>query len=322
MLILFILLKQIYNNRLDGDEEYIKQIFNLFSGLKIPIIFIFTKAFNSREEDIYMIKEGLSKFEYFKDHPNDFHFIEVITKDLISRKTGKVLEEKKGLDELLQETMNVSFNTIMAPIMKKISELFNGNSMKIIEKLSKKLQEQYNDIVIKHDKLKTFKKKYYDIFETIYGCLDTSTKNTIENKISGWMKKMEEIEKNELKQAIKNYDKKYLMNRIEDFIKIKYDEKKKKYENLPKDQQFKQTYKEFKENINDYLITQINSSTNIYGLYSLFDSVRDSIFSPIFKDLEMELNRNKIDTQVELQKTIIPQKTEELKKKIMNKNSY
>lgn len=309
----------INNNRLDGDEEYIKKIFNLFSGLKIPIIFIFTKAFSSREDDIYMIKEGLSKFEYFKEHPNDFHFIEVITKDLVSRKTGKVIEKKKGLDELLQETMKVSLNTIMAPIMKKISELFNGYSMKILEKLSKKLKEQYDDIITKHDKLKTFGKKFYDIFETIYGSLDISTKNSLENKISGWMKKIEEIEKNELKKAIKNYDKKYLMNRLEDFIKTKYDEKKKKYENLPIDHQFKQDYKEFKENINDYLITQINNSTSIYGLYSLFDSVRDSIFSPIFKDLEMELNRNKIDTQVELQKTIIPQKTEELKKKIMNK---
>ena len=309
----------INNNRLDGDEEYIKKIFNLFSGLKIPIIFIFTKAFSSREDDIYMIKEGLSKFEYFKEHPNDFHFIEVITKDLVSRKTGKVIEKKKGLDELLQETMKVSLNTIMAPIMKKISELFNGYSMKILEKLSKKLKEQYDDIITKHDKLKTFGKKFYDIFETIYGSLDISTKNSLENKISGWMKKIEEIEKNELKKAIKNYDKKYLMNRLEDFIKTKYDEKKKKYENLPIDHQFKQDYKEFKENINDYLITQINNSTSIYGLYSLFDSVRDSIFSPIFKDLEMELNRNKIDTQVELQKTIIPQKTEELKKKIMKK---
>ena len=250
----------INNNRLDGDEEYIKKIFNLFSGLKIPIIFIFTKAFSSREDDIYMIKEGLSKFEYFKEHPNDFHFIEVITKDLVSRKTGKVIEKKKGLDELLQETMKVSLNTIMAPIMKKISELFNGYSMKILEKLSKKLKEQYDDIITKHDKLKTFGKKFYDIFETIYGSLDISTKNSLENKISGWMKKIEEIEKNELKKAIKNYDKKYLMNRLEDFIKTKYDEKKKKYENLPIDHQFKQDYKEFKENINDYLITQINNA--------------------------------------------------------------
>ena len=309
----------INNNRLDGDEQYIQEIFKLFSGLKIPIIFIFTKAYSSREEDIEMIREGLSKFEYFKEHPNEFHFTEVITKDLVSKKTGKIIEEKKGLDELLQETMKVSLSTIIAPIMKKISEMYNENSMEIIRRLSLKLQEQYNDIIIKHDKSKTFSKKFYDIFETLYGSLNSSIKSFIEKKISDWMKIFEEIEKNELKAAIKNYDKKYLINRLEDFIKIKYDEKKKKYENLPKDHQFKQSYKEFKENINDFLVTQINQSKSIYGLYSLFDLVRDSIFEPIFKDFEIELNRNKIDTQVELEKTIIPEKTEELKNKVMTK---
>ena len=87
----------INNNRLDGDEEYIKQIFEKFSALKIPIIFIFTKAYSSREDDIYMIKEGLQNFEYFKVHPDEFHFVEVITKDLVSKKTGKVIEQKKDL---------------------------------------------------------------------------------------------------------------------------------------------------------------------------------------------------------------------------------
>ena len=155
--------------------------------MKIPIIFIFTKAYRSREEDIEMIREGLSKFEHFKENPNEFHFIEVITKDLVSKKTGKIIEEKKGLDELLQETMKVSLSTIIAPIMKKISEMYNENSMKIIGRLSLKLQEQYNDIIIKHDKSKTFSKKFYDIFETLYGSLNSSIKSFIEKKISDWM---------------------------------------------------------------------------------------------------------------------------------------
>ena len=98
----------INNNRLDGDEEYITKILELFSGMKIPIIFIFTKAFQSREDDIYMIKEGLQKFEYFQKNPHEFHFVEVIAKDLISKKSGKVTEKQKGLDDLLNETLKVS----------------------------------------------------------------------------------------------------------------------------------------------------------------------------------------------------------------------
>ena len=309
----------INNNRLDGDEEYINKIFELFSGLKIPIIFIFTQAYKSEFKKIKMIKSGLEKFKHFKDNPNDLHFIKVISKDLIDEDTGEILEAKKGLDDLLDETMKVSQNTIMAPIMKKISDIYNESSMKTLKKLSNKLQEQYDDIITKHDKLKTFDKKFYDIFETLYENLDYEKKRFIEEKISGWMKLIEEIQKNELKKAIKNYDKKYLMNTSEVFIKQKYDEKKKKYKNLPKDHQFNQDYETFKEKINDYLITQINSSKAIYGLYSLFDLVRDSIFEPIFKDLEIELNKSKIETTAELQNNIIPQKTEELKNKIMGK---
>ena len=84
-----------------------------------------------------------------------------------------------------------------------------------------------------------------------------------------------------MKKAIKDYDKKYLINRLEDFIKEKYEEKKKKYENLPKEQQFNQEYKKYKEDVKDYLITQINSSKDIYGLYSLFDLLK-SIFSFLY----------------------------------------
>ena len=307
----------INNNRLDGDEDYINEIFKLFTGLKIPIIFIFTKAFRSRKPDIKMIKKGLENFKHFKDHPNEFHFIEVITKDLVDEDTGEIYEAKKGIDKLFEETLSVSDQTINAQFMKKISEVFNEYSMKIIEKLSNKLQEQYNDIVIKHDKSKTFNKKFYDIFETLYGAMNYENKNFIEQKIAGWMKIIEEMQKSELKKAIKNYDKKYLMNNCEKFIKEKYDEKKKKA--FSEGKEFNQEYKKFKENIDDYLITQINNAKDIYGLYSLFDLVRDSIFEPIFKDLEIDLNKDKIETQAELQKTFIPQKIEDLKNKIMNK---
>ena len=309
----------INNNRLDGDEEYINEIFKLFSGLKIPIIFIFTKAYETFCDEIEMIKEGLKNFEYFRKNPDDFHFIEVIAKDKISSKSGKVIESKKGLDELLEKTMKVSNKIIRAPIMKKISEIFNESSMKLIEKLSKKLQEQYNEIISKHDKLKTFDKKFYEIFETIYGDTAKWNKSFIEGKIAGWMKILEDIQKNELKQAIKNYTNTLLMGKLENFIKSKYDEKKKKNENLPKARQFNQEYKKYKEDINDYLVKQINNSKEIYGIYSLFDAVRDSMFEQIFTDLQNDLNKSKIETQVDLEKTIIPQKIEELKKKVMNK---
>ena len=305
----------INSNRLDHDEEYIQKIFDMFSNLKIPIIFIFTKAFANRELDIEMIYNGLQNFKYYKENPNELHFIEIIAKDVVSKRTGKILESKKGLDELLQETKNISKNTILAPIIKKISDIFNKNSQEIIKKLSSKLQDQYNDFISKHDKFKTFNEKLLDIFETIYGPLSDKTKDYIKTKIESWMTKLEEIRKNDLRAAIKNYDKKYLMNKIENIVKNKYDEKIKKNENLPENKQFKLSYKEFKENIEDYLITQINSSKDIYGLYTLFDMARDSVLGPILKDLEIELNKKKLNMTKDLEVTIF-KKIEEFVNKL------
>ena len=305
----------INSNRLDHDEEYIQKIFDMFSNLKIPIIFIFTKAFANRELDIEMIYNGLQNFKYYKENPNELHFIEIIAKDVVSKRTGKILESKKGLDELLQETKNISKNTILAPIIKKISDIFNKNSQEIIGKLSAKLQDQYNDFISKHDKFKTFNEKLLDIFETIYGPLSDNIKDYIKTKIKSWMTKLEEIRKNDLKAAIKNYDNKYLMNKIENIVKNKYDEKIKKNENLPENKQFKLSYKEFKENIEDYLITQINSSKDIYGLYTLFDMARDSVLGPILKDLEIELNKKKVNMTKDLEVTIF-KKIEEFVNKL------
>ena len=69
----------------------------MFSNLKIPIIFIFTKAFANRELDIEMIYNGLQNFKYYKENPNELHFIEIIAKDVVSKRTGKILESKKRL---------------------------------------------------------------------------------------------------------------------------------------------------------------------------------------------------------------------------------
>ena len=159
----------------------------------------------------------------------------------------------------------------MAPIMKKISDEFNKNSMEIINNLSKRLQKQYEDIISKHDKIETFKQKFYDIFETIFSefdasindvketekddfiLLDISIKDIILSKIDSWILILESIKNSDLVTAIKNYDNHYLLNKVEINIKEKYEEKIKRNNELPLDQQYKKNFEEFKKDINDYL---------------------------------------------------------------------
>ena len=282
----------INSNRLDGDENYINKILELFVESKIPIIFIFTKAFESREEDIKVIYEGLKNFKYFKKNPNELKFVEIIAKDRYNIK-GVLVEKKKGLNTLLEETRNISKRTIMVPIIKSISDIFNKSSLELLKNLSNELQEQYESIIVKHDKFKTFNMKLYNIFKCIYGDKVDELKNEIENKIDNWMEKLEEIRKKDLKNAIKEYDKKYLINKIEVELKNQYDKKIEKNKNLPDDRKYKKKFNDFKEDVIDYLITPINTSKKIYALYSLFDLARDSILEEIIKDLEINLNNEK-----------------------------
>jgi predicted GTPase len=283
----------INSNRLDGDENYINKILELFVESKIPIIFIFTKAYQSRDDDIEVIYEGLKNFYYFKKNPNELKFVEIIAKDKYNRK-GELVEKKKGLNTLLEETRNISKKTIMVPIIKSISDIFNKSSLELLKKLTKELQEQYESIIVKHDKFKTFKMKLYNIFKCIYGDKVDEMKYEIEKKIDKWMEKLEEIKKKDLKNAIKEYDdKNYLINKIEVELKNKYDKKIEKNKNLPDDRKYKKNFKDFKEDIIDYLITPINTSKEIYALYTLFDLARDLMLEEIIKDLEINLNTEK-----------------------------
>ena len=81
-------------NRLDGDEEYLNKILNIRNG--IPIIFIYTKAYSNKEEEIESMKERLKEFDYFQKNPKEFHFFGVICRDYIT-KIGEIKERIKGL---------------------------------------------------------------------------------------------------------------------------------------------------------------------------------------------------------------------------------
>lgn len=181
----------------------------------------------------------------------------------------------------------------MVPIIKSISDIFNKSSKELLKNLSNELQEQYESIIVKHDKFKTFNMKLYNIFKCIYGDKVDELKYEIEDKIDNWMEKLEKISKKDLKNAIKEYDKKYLINKIEVELKNQYDKKIKKNKNLPDDRKYKKKFNDFKEDVIDYLITPINTSKEIYALYSLFDLARDSMLEEIIKDLEINLNNEK-----------------------------
>ena len=288
----------ISGNKLDGDEKYINKILNMYnSKVKIPIIFVYTKAYASKEDEIDAIHNGLKEFQYFKNNEDELNFIEVIAKDMVSKKSGKVIEEKKGLKELMDFTISLSEKSILSPIYQQISGFYNKRGNNKIKLLSSKLQEQYTDIVVNHDKFKTLKDKFYDIFECMYGEYindNERIKLYIKDRLEEPFRILEKIKDNELKKISKDFDKKYLISKTLNDITNLYNEKKTN----------KKKFEDFKKDIEDFLITQINNSKDIYGLFFLFDMFRDSMLEIILNDLKNNLTEIKIEATKKLQHEI------------------
>ena len=325
-------------NRLDGDEEYINKVINLYKNCHkiIPIIFIYTKAYSNKEEEIENIEEGLKDFEIFKKNQNEFHFIEIISKDYKNKK-GEVKEKKKGLKQLFDLTINLSEKTFKFKIMQIISQHYNKKAEYIIKNLSTNLQEQYNNKIMKKEKFENIKYYINDIFNCSYGDYLKSN-NEINNESSNIINKIEtplnskndnnnnEIDityktvdeifkliekmKNEdLDKVIKSFDKKEdLYNKVKEYIEEKYKEKK-----------CMQSFKDFNEDIEDYIITQFDSSKDIYALYFLYDMFRETILHEIIINLNEDFKKRKLETTTQLD-ILIKEKIEEFKLKFKQKN--
>ena len=95
-----------------------------------------------------------------------------------------------------------------------------------------------------------------------------------------------------------------MSNKVQDFIKYKYEEKKTK----------SQTFNEFNDCIDDYIISPFDDSKDIYGLYFSFDMLRDIILHEIIVNLKEDLIQKKLDTTNEL-KYLVSENIKEFKKK-------
>ena len=332
----------ISSNRLDGDEDYIKNLLDLYKSIiKIPIIFIYTKAYSNKEDDIESMQEGLKDIEYYKNNSKEFHFKEVISKDYANKK-GIVKEKSKGLEELLNLTLSLSEKSFKCPIYQIISKFYNKKAEEIIKNLSKILQEQFNNIILKQEKFENFKKYINDIFNCSYGdylksknennsVLKTEDSNQSNNIITPYcskddknkdeidityksvdeiLKLVEPIKNDDLAKAIKTFKRKEdLSNKVEDFIKAKYEEKKCQTQKL----------EDFNEDIEDYIITTFDSSKDIYGLYFLYDMLRDTILHEIIVNLNEDFKERKMETTKKLD-LIISEKIKDFNQKF-NKNN-
>lgn len=63
-----------------SEKEYIEKLLNVYDeNLKIPIIFVYTQAFDSQSDHIESLKNKLE--DIFKDNKNKFHYIDIIARE-------------------------------------------------------------------------------------------------------------------------------------------------------------------------------------------------------------------------------------------------
>ena len=333
----------ISGNRLDGDEEYINKILDMYkTQFKIPILFIYTKAYSTKEEEIESIKKGLQNIKYFKENPDNFHFIEIIAKNYVNKR-GEIKEKKKGLNELFIKTIDLSKKSFKFEIYQSISQHYNIKAQNIIKNLSQILQEQSVNFIMQKKKFENFKDYIKDIFDYSYGdyskknnenikeyssasnniksplSLETplNSKNDIENEkediyenIENILKLIEAIKNEDLEMVIKSFNKtEDISNKVKDYIKMKYAEKVNKI----------QTFKDFNNDIEDYIINQLDTSKDMYGLYFLFDMLRDTILKEIIENLNKDFKNRKLETTKQLN-ILITEKIKEFTKQFNQRN--
>ena len=190
---------------------------------------------------------------------------------------------------------------------------------------SKIFNEHYQNIIYKKEKFENFKKyineifncSYNDFLKTKKGDINDTKPDSIEinnndndssnnsnnikeseinlnfKSVEDILKLVEKIKDEDLNNAIKSFSKREFYYKVKDFIQQKYEEKKSK----------SQTLKEFNSDIDDYILTQLDTSKDIYGLYFLYDMIRETILHEIIEDLNNDFNQRKMNITKELDPT-------------------
>ena len=145
----------INGNRLeDEDKNYINLLLNtydekkiignlksIYTNYKFPIIFIYTQAYQSEENNINFKKEALKKIEFFNSHSDDLIYIDVIAKEksYTNRRTKKIeTEPKYNIKKWIEQSLELGKKGMALPLLLHSNKLYkelNDKAKNMVEKL-------------------------------------------------------------------------------------------------------------------------------------------------------------------------------------------
>ena len=291
----------INGNRLENsDKNYITSLINLYNKEKtiekinasfcnynIPIIFVFTQSYNSQNDNVEKMEKGLQKIEFFKEHPEEFNFIDVIAKEkqVKDRNTKQISTEKKyNLKKLLEESLKLGEKGMSLPLLLHSNTLYNLLYQKIVN-MTNNVKEISNELTkailnsTNTDKTKLFN-EVLPIFKNFIKKLcrekiDTNSEKAIDEKIDEIIAIMEEMLNEQLQVSINYFDygKEKFISDFEDYIKIQYQKKK--------DKSIKE--KDFVNTCLDFIVKPISNNYIKFGILYLYNFVKSIIISYSFE---------------------------------------
>lgn len=280
-----------------NKEKTIEKIKASFCNYNIPIIFVFTQSYNSQFDNVEKMEKGLKKMEFFKAHPEEFNFIDVIAKEkqVKDRNTNHISTEKKyNIKKLLEESLKLGEKGMSLPLLLNSNTLYNllyqkyknmtNNIKEIVNELIKAILNSQNT-----DKTNIFN-EVLPIFKNLIKKLcreniDANTEKAIDENINEIIAIMKEMVDEQLNVGINyfEYNKDKFISQFEDFIKNEYQKKKEK----------NMSEKDFVNTCLDFIVKPISNNYIKFGILYIYNFVKSVIIGYSFEKFDENFKKEK-----------------------------
>ena len=280
-----------------NKEKTIQKIKASFCNYNIPIIFVYTQSYNSQYDNVEKMKKGLHKIEFFKEHHDEFHFIDVVAKEkkIRDRNTKEISTEKKyNIKKLLEESLKLGEKGMSLPLLLHSNTLYNllykkfkdmtNNVKQISNELTKAILNSQNA-----DKTNIFN-EVLPIFKDFIKKLcreniDINSEKAIDENINEIIVIMEEMLNDQLEVGIKyfNYSKEKFISDFEDYIKMQYQKKEEK----------SMKENDFVNMCLDFIVKPITNNYIKFGILYLYNFVKNVIIGYSFQVYDENFKKEK-----------------------------
>jgi len=270
-----------------NKEKTIEKIKASFCNYNIPIIFVYTQSYNSQYDNVEKMEKGLQKIEFFKEHPEEFNFIDVIAKEkkVKDRNTKQISTEKKyNIKKLLEESLKLGEKGISLPLLLHSNTLYNLLNQKF-KNMTNNVKQILNELIKailssqKNDKTDIFN-EVVPIFKNFVKKLcreniDINSEKAIDENIDEIIVIMKEMLNDHLKIGIDyfNSNKEKFISNFEDYIKKQYQKKEEK----------SMIENDFVNMCLDFIVKPISNNYIKFGILYLYNFVKNIIIGYSFE---------------------------------------